>query len=447
MTDFLPLTSLIAMGRPADKVMARQSDGTYVKWGNFANQMQTISHIICSNTKADNILLACEDIYNFIIGFFATARLGKNIIISPNLQSETLRYMQSETNAFQINDEFINLRLSENNILNISDNTNHTRITLYTSGSTGKPKIISKPIQALEDEVAMLHNHWGDRIKNGLFLSSVTHYHAYGLPFHILWALCSGQTLGLERISYPETLFHYLKTDKVNFISSPVFLQQLSQLPPDDKNYHYLQFISAAGAPLDQTTARTLASYFPYPVTEIYGSTETGAAATKTVANDDKWHCLQNVTILSDNHMTFVRSPYSGQTGPVAMADTIQQHEDGSFRLLGREDRIVKVFEKRVSLDQMERVCKKADVIKEVKIIQPELSQRLACVVSLTEYGKTMLNSQGKRALVNHIKGYLRPEFDLVVFPRKWRFIDDLPRNDLGKIQHHLLNALFSEQE
>ena len=449
----MSLSKLLYNGRDDDHVVALRANDDQVTWREFYNDILCIRDRLNLASGFKTGILACEDTYYFMVAFLAMVSSEIEIVIGANLQEDTLKLLRKKTGGHVICDDFISQGLKkdvpkiDSRDLSNSCDIQSVLITLYTSGSTGEPKAITKSISALEAEIAMFHDKWGNKFSDKLFLSSVVHYHAYGLPFHILWSLCSGAVCGLERILYPETLMRYKKY-QVNFISSPAFLNQFAQIYDTQENYDFLKFISAAGAPLDHAVSKKISSRIHDPIVEIYGSTETGAIAFKTYHDDAVWQRFSSVNLdVSEDGIVSVLAPHIGQNTPYALEDKIDIISNEQFRLLGRADRVVKIFENRVSLNNMEQVCGQSSLVLQSKITPLPDTQRLGCVVILTMEGKEILEKHGKNALIQAIKLYLRSGYNLVVLPRKWRFVEAFPYNEMGKIQTHLLQNLFLEKE
>ncbi|MEG9022434.1 acyl-CoA synthetase, partial [Acinetobacter baumannii] len=99
------------------------------------------------------------------------------------------------------------------------------------------------------------------------------------------------------------------------------------------------------------------------------------------------------------------------------------------FKLLGRTDRIVKLEEKRLSLDAIEQSIQALDVVKQchVLVFEHEQRQMLGCIVVLTEQAREQLQQQGKSAFVSHLKQQLKDGLETIAIPRQWRFLSQLP--------------------
>jgi 3-hydroxymyristoyl/3-hydroxydecanoyl-(acyl carrier protein) dehydratase len=131
------------------------------------------------------------------------------------------------------------------------------------------------------------------------------------------------------------------------------------------------------------------------------------------------------------------------------MGDRAQLLPDGSFRLLGRSDRTVKIGEKRLSLPEMEKDLAQHPALSEVALlVLPQATQpRVHAAVVLSEIGRGLLVQAGRRALGRALAGHLAERWDAVLLPRVWRYVDALPRNAQGKLPSHGLAALFASRD
>src|SRR6218665_3949115 len=117
------------------------------------------------------------------------------------------------------------------------------------------------------------------------------------------------------------------------------------------------------------------------------------------------------------------------------------------FRLLGRADRIVKIEEKRVSLDAMEQQLLKTPWVQEAKalVVDTPIGARVGVVAVLTPAGREQVQ-RGQRILLDLLRTTLASGVQAVALPRRWRFVDALPVNAQGKSPEALLRALFTAQ-
>lgn len=108
-------------------------------------------------------------------------------------------------------------------------------------------------------------------------------------------------------------------------------------------------------------------------------------------------------------------------------------------------DRIVKLEEKRLSLDAIEQKIVGLDDIVQchVLILEREHRQILACVAVLSEQAKLALQQSTKAQFVAAIKAQLKTKLESIAIPRQWRFLTQLPQNAQSKLNKHYMKSLF----
>jgi 3-hydroxymyristoyl/3-hydroxydecanoyl-(acyl carrier protein) dehydratase len=126
------------------------------------------------------------------------------------------------------------------------------------------------------------------------------------------------------------------------------------------------------------------------------------------------------------------------------MADRAQPEANHRFSLLGRTDRIVKLEEKRISLDAIEQALQASPFVIQARIIALQAPRmRLAAFVVLSEGGRALLAAGGKLACNRALRDVLEQSVEAVAVPRRWRYLDALPVNAQGKTTQADLLALL----
>jgi hypothetical protein len=127
------------------------------------------------------------------------------------------------------------------------------------------------------------------------------------------------------------------------------------------------------------------------------------------------------------------------------MGDQVELQPDGTFLLLGRADRIVKVGEKRLSLPTMERDLEAHPRVEEAALVVLDRSgtQRVHAVIALDREGRERVKTGKRRLLGEDLSRHLSASWDRVLLPRVWRYVDELPRDAQGKISRSRLRTLF----
>jgi len=336
-------------------------------------------------------------------------------------------------------------------------------LVIYTSGSTGEPQAVPKFLSQLATEVASLEQLFGDRIGNADVVATVSHQHIYGLLFKILWPLTSGRAIHAQQIGYLEEILPQPDGKPVTLISSPAHLKRLPAKFTADQ-VASIRAIFSSGGPLEAEVASAAGALLGSIPVEVYGSSETGGVAwrQRIAGADDSWQVMPAITwrVAANDNVLEICSPHLPDSGWYALADQVELVDPRRFRLKGRVDRIVKVEEKRISLDGLERELKAMAQVADARVLlveQPEprtesklkstfksqQRQRIAAFVVLSAAGREILATQGKLALNRMLRNGMAHAVEAVALPRSWRYLDAMPVNAQGKTTRADLLALL----
>lgn len=320
-----------------------------------------------------------------------------------------------------------------------------TQLTLFTSGSNGRPKAIVKTLLQLQREIDALEAQWGRLLGESAAAATVSHQHIYGLLFRLLWPLASGRCFHSQLFLSPEPMLKALAGQPAYWAASPAQLKRLDELTAWDQLAEFSAIFSSGG-PLPPDAAAQIERHCGQRVIEVYGSSETGGIAWRCSVQDPRWTPFAGIELSrSENGRCLLTSPYLPDASAYPMDDRIVLHDDGRFSLLGRIDRIVKVEEKRLSLDALENALAQSDWVEQAHcLLLSNRRDRIAAAIVLTESGLEALRQQGRAAIFKSLRRQLQRAFESVVLPRKWLFFDALPMTRQGKIDHALLRQLFS---
>ena len=308
---------------------------------------------------------------------------------------------------------------------------------LYTSGSTGSPKAVLKTVGEMEAEAQVLAQLLGTELAGATLLATVFPYHMYGLTFSVFLPWSTGTVLYLPQIHYTEELAA-LPAGRYVLISSPAFLKRLDfklKAPA-------LSAIVSAGGPLAAEIRLQLKTWSGVSATEIYGSTEAGVMAHRQDVSDEAPFTLfSDVTCEVSPERTILHSGHVATS--LTLDDRIELMGARRIKLLGRSDRIVKIEEKRVSLNAIEAALQQL----------PGISGAAACVVKRDGrdlIGAALVTDQvtapepisGKEylALRRLLTALLEPH----ALPRILVKIPALPENAMGKRDSRALSELFA---
>jgi acyl-coenzyme A synthetase/AMP-(fatty) acid ligase len=405
------------------------------------------------------VVLYHRDTYQFSIRLFALSAELIDVYFPCNSQMQTLNSLFEATDAFSgeithkidfPNIEYVDLdEKSEGTYLKTKSEFNWPDSgSLYfsTSGSTGQAKLIHKSWQQLNLEVAQLQNTF-NITRYEKIIATVSHQHIYGLLFRLLWPLANG-TLISDTFEYPEHIKSALQCDKkVALISSPAFLKRLINDNVLAEYSNRFSHIFSSGGVLADDISIHLNQQLDFPITQVYGSTETGGIAYRQVDSlpASQWQTFKGVTLSMEvqSKRLILTSPWVSES-PMVLDDMGELSSATAFVLKGRIDRNVKLEEKRVNLSAMEQVINEHCWVNESRIIlKTGKRDVLYAVLSLTELGLTNRNELTAIAFTREIKNHLLGQFELVCLPKKWRYLRELPYNSQGKLVQRELEKLF----
>jgi acyl-CoA synthetase (AMP-forming)/AMP-acid ligase II/3-hydroxymyristoyl/3-hydroxydecanoyl-(acyl carrier protein) dehydratase len=326
-------------------------------------------------------------------------------------------------------------------------------LVVHTSGSTGAPKAISKQMSQLTSELAALEAQFGAQLIGAEVLATVSHQHIYGLLFRVLWPLQAGRVIHADRYDHPEALALALAQRPCLLVASPAHLKRLPEHLDWQGAATRLRAVFSSGGMLPAEASLHARGLLGQAPVEVYGSSETGGIAWRQRAPDagDSWRALPFVEwrVSESEHILEVRSDQVGPGGWLQLADRIAADGNGGFVLQGRSDRIVKIEEKRVSLEAVEAALTGSGLALEARVIAcPEHAggrQALAAFVVPTPAGQALLDADGRAALNKRLRAVLAGAVEAVALPRRWRYLEQMPVNAAGKTSHAQLLALLGE--
>lgn len=436
---FLPLSDLLTVGREPHHVIA-MVDGEPRDFGHFAARVNAVARRMITR-QSRRAALVCHGSYAFAVGLFGLLRAGCDIILPPNGQAGTLESLRDHFDAL-VDDAFVHGTEAAHSA-GKQPNSAASHLTFFTSGSTGTPKTIVKTLAMVDSEVAALHSLWGDSSGRGTAFATVSHQHVYGLTFKILWPLAAGRAFADETDDLWEAVLARLTHD-ATLVTGPAHLSRIGGLSPLRRAGRPARIFSA-GAPLSFAAAAATAEMFGCRPTEIFGSTETGAIATREQTTDDQpWRLLPGMTMRpTESGCLSLNAPWVGESW-FDTADVVDPVA-GGFRFIGRADRIVKIEGKRISLPEIEKTLAGLPWIAAAAVTAlPDAPIRLAAVVVLSDMGRERLAALGNFRFGRFLRQALSNTQEAAGMPRLWRFVDHLPPLDgMGKRREGDIRALF----
>jgi acyl-CoA synthetase (AMP-forming)/AMP-acid ligase II/NAD(P)-dependent dehydrogenase (short-subunit alcohol dehydrogenase family) len=334
-----------------------------------------------------------------------------------------------------------------------------SRFTILTSGTTGRPKGAPRTpsLRAVLGPTTTLLATIGLRAREPILIGPPL-FHGFGLSYLAL-GLFLGATLVLRRRFEPEAALETIARHRVtSLVAVPVMLRRILDLPADVRARHDTSALRAAisaGAQLPGDLACAFMDAFGDVVYNLYGSTETGfgalagpadlRAAPGTVGRPPSG---TTIGILDDRGARlpagqvgriFVGSPlafegYSGGGSKEVIGGLMSTgdlgHLDGDGRLFidGRADDMIVSGGENVFPQEVEDVMSRHAAVAEVAVVgvpDPEFGQRLRAFV---------VARAGAAASADELKAYVKTQVARYKVPRDIVFLDELPRNPVGKV-------------
>jgi acyl-coenzyme A synthetase/AMP-(fatty) acid ligase len=309
---------------------------------------------------------------------------------------------------------------------------------LFTGGTTGTPQLWSKTPKNLLSEASFLAARFHITAHDTI-LATVAANHIYGLLYSVLLPLVTGAAVSMNTPSYPKEIAHGLAETKATlFVSIPAHYRALKESPI---GHHHLRMAFSSAGPLSEADDRAFFATTGIPVTEIYGSTETGGIAYRKRAQGQvSLTTFSCVDVKMEKDQLWVRSDFLSRELP-KKADGFYQTADratpegkAGFRLLGRSDGIVKVGGKRVDLLQIQELLKGAAGVRDAFVFSlPVGSGRENEILALIE--GELEEEQLRKSALKGLEAYAQP--------RRIRIVEKIPVSLSGKYDRRAIEKLF----
>ncbi|MBK1735666.1 hypothetical protein CKO15_10295 [Halorhodospira abdelmalekii] len=310
-----------------------------------------------------------------------------------------------------------------------------TAVTLHTSGSTGEAQPHRRTWQQLRSGAALLAQRLALGERRYQLIGTVPAQHTYGLETTILLPLLTEHTVCAGCPLFPEdlrSLLTALSPPRI-LVTSPPHLRACLESAIE---WPQTELILSATAPLSAELAQQAEERFGARVLEIYGSTETGALATRRTVETPIWQPLEGVELEAANGNWIASGPHFPSC---TLHDVLELDPNGpGFFLHGRSRDMLKIAGKRHSAAALSALLQAAPGVRDAVILPPEDNPwdpaRVAALVVAAPPDAAA------------VKGWLREHVDPVFLPRPLLFVDTLPRDPSGKLPRAALIELLERR-
>ncbi len=444
--SYLPIALLLATGRPADHVVALRG-GEKQRHARFAAAVAGVAARLRAG-RWERVVLLAEDSWLFAMGFLGALHAGLTVVLPPH-QVAAAAATAEDPGALVLDACWLESVAPADARLAPLEPA-RCRVEFFTSGSTGVPKRIPRSLAGLQAELDMFQLMWSSASGCGPVRATVSHQHLYGLTFKVLWPLSAGRPFATDTHETWEAVLPLLD-DETMLVSSPAHLTRMAGLPALPPGRRPRRVFSA-GALLPPAACRDASALLGVALTEIFGSTETGAIATRYNADAaTPWRLLPGITIRPEEDGRLVlRSPaidcQAGDDGWYRTEDIVAPAE-GGFHFLGRADRMTKIEGRRVDLSALERVLENSIWAEAAAVlVLPGARPLLAAVVLPSAAGQQRLTEIGGFRFSRLLRRLLAAAQGPAGLPRQWRFVATMPVARMGKRSEADLRALFADR-
>jgi acyl-coenzyme A synthetase/AMP-(fatty) acid ligase len=267
-------------------------------------------------------------------------------------------------------------------------------------------------------------------------LATVPPQHMYGMEMSVLLPLAGDMAVHAGRPLFPADIaaaLAELPRPRV-LVTTPVHMRAIVG---SDQPFPEVDVIVSATAPLDQPLAAAMTAKLGGEMVEMFGSTETCVFASRLTAREDQWRLYDGVRLDPRDDGTLVHAPWFVE--PVLLQDLVELHPGNRFIVRGRSSDMIEVAGKRASLTDLTKRLLAIPGVQEAAVFQPDVDavgtiRRVAALVVAPKLTAREVLDQLARGV------------DSAFLPRPLLIVDQLPRNELGKLpRENLLKALRRE--
>lgn len=308
-------------------------------------------------------------------------------------------------------------------------------VRIFTSGSTGRPQAHAMHFWRMHRcALAEAQRMWQAAGAACSVLGTVSPQHMFGLEATVLLPIFGGGAFSAQQPFFPADVAAALAElpEPRLLVSTPFHLRKLMD---SDVALPRVSAVLSATAPLSLELAREVEARLGAPMVEIYGSTETGALATRRPTQGTEWETYAGITVVQDGEQTLACAKHFDT--PQTLGDVLELHSPSRFHLLGRNADMVNIVGKRSSLAYLNQLLQSLPGVQDgvfcMHTADAADNQRLAAFVVAPGHSSAALLAA------------LRLHVDPVFLPRPLVLVEALPRDSNGKLTAAALAQLRAD--
>lgn len=305
----------------------------------------------------------------------------------------------------------------------------------FTSGSTGESKPNLKTWETLTVSTQINRRFMFPDEQTYYLLATVPGQHMWGLETSILMALFSPVCVADSKPLFPKDIelqLHALPEPRA-LVSAPVHLRAMME---EGIDYPAVAAILCATSPLTKALAETVEKRLSGTLREVYGCSEVGSMSVRKTAETDIWQCFDGINMTQNDQGDVVASA-NHLPETIKLQDKLEFIADNHFRLMGRESDMVDIAGKRGSLAEINRLLSGFSGITDGVVIFPKQNRPVPRLVALVVFKPDFT--------VESLREYFQTHLDSAFIPRPIITVDELPREESGKLSAKNVTALYQQ--
>lgn len=339
---------------------------------------------------------------------------------------------------------------------------NRTALILYTSGSTGEPKGVELTFKNLFESAKAadtIINH----SKSDCWMASLPFYHIGGFSI-ITRSLLAGTPIVIPDSLQTEIVRKSIMKYKPTLISLvPTMLKRL--MVAGAKGNKYFRHVFIGGGPAESALLNN-AIQLGWPLVKVYGSTETSSMVTALATDDFNSKpdsaglpIGENTISIFGNTGRMLEENLTGEIGikgPSVMKGYLKEKApmkedyflsgdmgyidaDGYLFITGRKKDMIISGGENVNIQEIENVILRFPEVVETAVFGIDDRDWIEAVAAAVVFK----NVEGTEII--ELQNFLRKNLPSFKIPKRILVLDEIPKNEMGKINRNELKKLISE--
>lgn len=330
----------------------------------------------------------------------------------------------------------------------------------FSSGTSGTPAAVPRTLAQVRDEATAYARTVG-LSPDDVVVTTTGLHHAYAFGVGLVAALLAGAAFApLSADRPPRSLLRAIARTRPTVVCAvPVLYRILFALPDDELQAAFasVRLLVSAGAPLPDGVRRRAEEVLPVPLTNLYGTTETGAICCEQPgARGGVGAPIPGVEVeIRDGDRVlpagatgevFVRAQHAAQTycsgpGEVFCNGWVRTRdrgrlEAGALHLAGRLDDVINVAGQKVDPVEVEEVLAGLPGVKEVVVVRIGIG---------TEQQVGVLVRATRSLELDDLRRFAADRLSVFKLPQAFRQVEAIPHTAAGKVSRTNLAAEFFE--